>query len=94
VDTNERRKLEIIANDAGLAAADRQAAADLLAAPDTSEALIDLIAGTVSAVTAALPDLSNEDLARLNDLELEKGDFARKGVLSAIAAEQSKRAEG
>lgn len=37
MDINERRKLEIIANDAGLAAADRQAAADLIAEPIADE---------------------------------------------------------
>lgn len=95
MDTNERRRLEMIANDAGLAAAERQAAADLIAAADTpNDALLDLIGGTVAVVAAALPGLTDDELARLNDLELEKGDFARKGVLSAIAAEQSKRAEG
>jgi hypothetical protein len=95
VNAEEKRALEIIAADSGQAAPDRQAAAELLAAANaTSDALVDLIGGTVAVVTAALPDLTVDDLSRLNALELEKGDFARKGVLSAIAAELLKRGEG
>lgn len=44
MDTNERRALEVIAADAGLAAADRQAAIDLIAAADLGEAAADQIA--------------------------------------------------
>ena len=62
--------------------------------PETPvDALADLVGGTVKEVSAAVPGLSDEDLARLGDLEQAKGDSARKGVLSAIAEETLKRAE-
>ena len=55
--------------------------------------LAELIAHNVKDITAALPELSDEDLERLGDLEQAKGETARKSLLSAIAEAQLTRAE-
>jgi hypothetical protein len=55
--------------------------------------LAELIEGNVKEVAAAIPGLSDDDLARLGELEQARGDHARKGVLSAIAEETLNRAE-
>lgn len=55
--------------------------------------LAELLEGNVKAVVTALPDLDDEDLARLGELEQARGDAARKGVLSAIAEETLTRAD-
>ena len=54
---------------------------------DTVLALLD---GSVRDVSAALPDLSDEDLARLK--QSEEAGKTRKGVMQAIAEEALKRA--
>lgn len=64
-------------------------AAAQAAGPD--EALLLILAATVAQVVAGLPDLSDEELARLALLEAEGKD--RKGVLEAITALQLERAE-
>lgn len=60
---------------------------------EPTDALAELITGTVKEVAAAIPSLSDEDLSRLGELEQAKGGAARKGVLSAIAEETLKRAD-
>ena len=51
-------------------------------APDP---VAELAGKSVAEIRAAVPDLSDEDLARLGDIEQGKGAKARKGVLEAIA---------
>lgn len=60
--------------------------------PDADALLRELLAGNVAAVTLALADLSPETLARLAELE-GAAEKPRKGVLSALADEQIKRAD-
>lgn len=54
--------------------------------------LTQLRQGNTKAVTAALPDLTDEQLVQLNALEAEDAS-PRKGVLDAILAEKNRRAE-
>lgn len=56
----------------------------------TDQALLDLVAGTVSQIVPQLAALSDDDLVTVHALELE-GDN-RKGVLEAIEAEKLERA--
>lgn len=58
-----------------------------------TDPLAELLAGSVKDIAEQIGDLSDEDLARLGDLEQLKGDTARKTLLSAIAEETLKRAE-
>lgn len=62
-----------------------------LPAGGLDEPLLLILAATVAQVVAGLPDLSDEELARLALLEAEGKD--RKGVLEAITALQLERAE-
>lgn len=55
--------------------------------PDPDAPLHELLAGNVSAVKAALPELSAEALTRLAELEQDHGKN-RVGVLTAIADAQ------
>jgi len=55
--------------------------------------LAELIEGTVKAIAAAIPGLSDDDLSRLGEMEQARGAAARKGVLSAIAEATLTRAE-
>lgn len=55
--------------------------------------LTELSAQSVKAIKEQLADLSDEDLARLGDLEQQKGEAARKGVLEAVSAALLERAD-
>lgn len=58
---------------------------------DADAPLRELLGGSVADVKAKLPDLTQEALDRLSDLEGE-GKHPRKGVLEALADEKLKRA--
>lgn len=62
-------------------------------APDESryDPLAELLAGSIKDIVAAFPDLADEDLARLEDLENAEAS-PRKGLLAAIGEEKLKRA--
>lgn len=66
-------------------------------APAADEPTLDLIADlqklSVKEIVAALPDLSAEDMARLEELENADGS-PRKGVMNALTEEKLKRAAG
>jgi hypothetical protein len=59
--------------------------------PAPADPLAELVKHKVADVAAALPDLSDEDLARVLELDAADGN-ARKGVAEAVAAEQLRRA--
>ena len=57
-----------------------------------ADPILALLDGTVAEVKAALPDLSEEDLAKLE--AAEEGGKTRKGVLEAVAEVRIARAQG
>lgn len=60
-------------------------------APDVPlDPLAQLMAGSVAVITAALPTLSDADLAHVT--ELEEAGVARKSMLAALSAENLARA--
>ncbi len=63
---------------------------DVLVPDNQLDPLEQLMTGSVAAITAALPSLSDEDLARAT--ELEEAGVARKSMLAALSAENLVRA--
>lgn len=63
------------------------------AAEPPKDALLDLSGKPAKEILSAIPDLSDEDLKRLGQLEADKGEKARKTVAAAIQEETLKRAE-
>lgn len=61
----------------------RPAPAEEAAADVPLDPLADILSGTVPTITAALADLTIEQIERLGDLE--QAGQARKGVLSAVS---------
>lgn len=61
--------------------------------PDPNIELLTLLASNTAQITAALPDLSDDQLAALDAAE-QAAEKPRKGVVEAIAAERLGRAAG
>lgn len=56
-----------------------------------TDSILDLLDRSVKDITAALPEISDDDLARLETAEQD--GKTRKGVLEALAAERIRRAQ-
>ena len=68
-----------------------RAPAEVQAEPESLDPLLAVLEGTVAQIKHGLPDLSDEELDRLEMLEAE--GKARKTLIEAIAEERLRRAE-